>query len=159
MSDVLSSAMEKVSEAIRESEAKGYRTGFIAGWLNAIQHIESSIHRLEASDIDEVIAAHITRIDNYNKSHAPQPSVGRPPREGSDQDSVLRVIRNEPGLRGADIVSRLTGKVHERTVRTSLHRLKTRGLIEPRDSKWWPKSPEQGETEFQAIEGQSAATD
>jgi hypothetical protein len=60
------------------------------------------------------------------------------PREGSDQASVLADIHAHPGSRGVDIVNRLKD-VEERTIRTALHRLKTKGLIVNIDGVWFHK--------------------
>jgi hypothetical protein len=60
------------------------------------------------------------------------------PREGSDQARVLKDIREHPGSRGFEIVKRLEGQVHERTLRTSIHRLKLRGAISKQGDKWFP---------------------
>jgi hypothetical protein len=161
--------METLSAAVRESEARGYRLGFVAGWYNALERFGRTIKQLEAEDLNAVMVAHIERIERMNKGMASSQTVhssppsGRAPREGSDQDAVLQLIRQSPGLRGVEIAKRLSDKIQERTVRTALHRLKVRGLIEPREGVWWPKDHDspyvQKDIDFEGVEGQPAATD
>jgi hypothetical protein len=62
------------------------------------------------------------------------------PKEGSDQAQVLNDIREHPGSRGFEVVKRLEGRVHERTIRTSIHRLKMRGAISKQGDKWFPET-------------------
>lgn len=63
----------------------------------------------------------------------------RSPRKGSDQQRVLECIQNSPGLRGVEVVQRLSGEnpVHERTVRTAIARLKRDGKITQHESGGW----------------------
>lgn len=64
---------------------------------------------------------------------------------GSVIAEVKGYIEKFPGQRGADLVE-LVAKAHpdrgrrtiDRTVRTALHRLKTREKVEVRDGQWWP---------------------
>jgi hypothetical protein len=159
MSDdpIVAAAVEIYSRAVREGEARGEARAR----QYIVQKLKSFIADLEGTG-DEPKVSFPTRPQDPNSITAAAIALsrGRLPRGGSDQDSVLQTVRNDPGLRGVDIVSKLTGSVHERTVRTSLHRLKRRGLIEPRSGKWWPKDTEQqGEIDLERFEGQSVATD
>ena len=57
----------------------------------------------------------------------------------SAKDLVFAQIMREPGLRGNELVERLS-LLNERTVRTCLHRLKYAEQIHQRDGKWHPST-------------------
>ena len=157
MSDnpIQEAALAQFTAAMKESQSQGYISGYIAGRTQVISRLQELIDHLKAESLDSLVNHTTSRIvEHMNKAES-----GRPPREGSDQNAVLQTIRNEPGLRGVDIASKLANSVHERTVRTSLHRLKTRGLIEPRDGKWWPLKVSKAREMLNKIEDQSAPTD
>jgi hypothetical protein len=145
--DPIATAEGHFKAAMKES----YNRGHAVGRVEVIEEFRKFLAGLEMRTARETLDIPFPN----------QPAIlkGRLPRSGSDQDHVLQIIRQHPGWRGVDIAARLDGKVHERTVRTSLHRLKTRGLVEPRDGVWWPVSPSRTEETLNKIEGQSAATD
>lgn len=63
----------------------------------------------------------------------------RKPRQGSDAWHVLKMIENQEGLTGVQIVEALKqsgNPIKERTVRTALHRLRGK-YIEQRDGETW----------------------
>jgi hypothetical protein len=161
---IVAAALEQFKAAMRESHSQGYMSGQIDARKHILDEFRKLIDRLAAETVDATLGETLVRvtahIDGKPIGDRGMGSLGRPPRSGSDQDHVLQVIRTEPGLRGVDVALRLAGSVQERTVRTSLHRLKKRTLIESHDGKWWPVArtfPQQKELE--EIEGQSAPTD
>jgi hypothetical protein len=62
------------------------------------------------------------------------------PRAGSVMDHVLRIIRENPGNRGFQILALAATEGHvinERTMRTALNRLRKNGLITQSGSAWF----------------------
>jgi hypothetical protein len=159
---IITAALEVYSKAVRDSEARGYTSGYVAARQHVIQKLKSFIADLEGETIDATVRAHLDRVTSALPSNNP---TGRLPRSGSDQDAVLQLIRQNPGLRGVEIASRLAPNIHERTVRTSLHRLKVRELIHRRkDLNWYAtikehEGPGEVRDDQLKFEGQSAATD
>lgn len=94
-------------------------------------------------------------LSSMGSAVAPSPSDGAGPRRGSDQELVLRTIQQRPGHRGVDIVQFLEGQVQERTIRTALHRLKRKGLIQKIGDRWFAPAGEEtpNEKEDQPMEG------
>jgi hypothetical protein len=150
---IVAAALEVYSKAVRDGEARGYVDGYADARKHIIARLKSLVVDLEGETVDAIVKAHVDRVTEFI------PSPRREPRTGSDQDAVLQIIRSHPGWRGVDIAARLHESVQERTVRTSLHRLKTRGLIETRDGTWWPVGNFQQEKEPQKIGDQPASTD
>ena len=144
--DPIAATMESVTEAIRKGEERAYERGYAVGRIEAIEEFKKFIFQREGATAKKTLEMPIPT------------NAKRPPRAGSDLDNVLQLIHSKPGLRGVDIAKQLSPNVNERTVRTALHRLKVRGLIEPREGFWWPKDISQKEIEFQEIEDQPALT-
>ena len=63
------------------------------------------------------------------------------PAAGSNLDRVLTVVRTNPGLKGVEMI-KVTHQagydIGSESIRTCLHRLAKRGLIENLDGKWFP---------------------
>lgn len=69
------------------------------------------------------------------------PRRGRRPRANSSLVAVLALITQRPGLRGADLATRLSEAeqpIPERTVRTAINRLKATGKITKIGEGWHP---------------------
>lgn len=65
-------------------------------------------------------------------------------RKGATVSAVRKVVTENPGLSGADVarsVAAIVPAASERTVRTSLRRLKQDGEIEQREGRWHPVAP------------------
>jgi hypothetical protein len=107
-----------LAELERSMYAMGYDQGFNAGW-------DAAVRRLSAVSMEK-------------------PTVSAPSLADLDvpaKEVVLQVIERSPGLRGVEIVdaaARSGSPVHERAVRTALHRLKSAGRIKNEDGKWFP---------------------
>lgn len=109
----------KLAEEFAASE---YRRG----WNDALSAINTSVRN-------------IGKKNNADDPGTIAPAMRRP-RRGSDADKVLIQITEKPGLTGVEIVSALEAAknpVHERTVRTNLHRLRDRFIMQ-KDERWYP---------------------
>lgn len=148
-------------KAAQELEASGFAKGYRQGIKDARREFNATLDRLlfdanvpangvdtkaPASESQEgffpnVVAAAFTDTVTIR----PTAKKKRKPRPNSDQSRVLECIQNSPGLRGVEVVQRLSGDnpVQERTVRTAIARLKRGGLI-TQDSTtggWFARSP------------------
>jgi hypothetical protein len=75
-------------------------------------------------------------------------AAARPPNGVSTIQVIRDIINAEPGLKGAEVFRKAlplipgaTMKTMDRTGRTALARLKSRGQIHQRDKKWYPGLP------------------
>jgi len=130
----------KLDAFIAEIEAAAYQRGVddtLAKVKTQIGKLQGEMERIFRDEFTKLAAADAPIAQDA--AHDPDFfDHNSEPREGSDQAKVLGVIRLQPGLRGTDIVKALGGNVHERTVRTSLHRLKRRGAIVKSGDTWLP---------------------
>jgi hypothetical protein len=116
---------------IEEAEKAAYTRGF----QDALAKVTAIAHQIEASPGAYLLeGAEGTPL----VLRTPKVENKQEPREGSDQARVLNDIRGHPGTRGFEIVKRLEGQVHERTIRTSIHRLKVRKAISKQGDTWFP---------------------
>ncbi len=116
-----------IDGAVADADREGYARGF----QDALNHITSAA----------AAAAAITpKVEDKpsppNAGQHTRVELSPEPRPGTDQARVLNDIRAHPGTRGIDVVNRLNGQVQERTIRTSLFRLKTRGAIVRNENGW-----------------------
>jgi hypothetical protein len=150
---------------MQESNARVFATGYVVARTDIITRFKAWIEELQSEMVTDLaqaqmqhVAAHVDR-DATLLANTPLPARSalgtlgpRPPRSGSDQDKVLTSVHQNPGMKSIDFVHFLSGHVHERTVRTSLHRLKTRGLIAKHGDGWYTIE------ELKRVEGQTEAT-
>ena len=108
----------------------GYAEGFKAGWDAHVEHLNRLI--LEARNE--------TPMPDQPISPPPisAPSPSSPP---SNNELVVQLITNKPGLRGVELVTEF-GKsmmpIPERTLRTCLYRMKKANRIKIVDGRWYP---------------------
>ncbi|MBB1089866.1 hypothetical protein HUU61_01050 [Rhodopseudomonas palustris] len=138
----------KLDEYIGELEAAAYERGKRDAWSEIASTVGSIRDLLDAmgprKERKSPAGSLIDLVEGFGGTSQ------REPRDGSDQAKVLALIREMQGLRGVDIVKSLEGQVEERTVRTALHRLKRRELIDQRNGLWFPV-----EKRLEKIEGQT----
>lgn len=141
--------LTEISVLIEEAEKAAYARGFQDALEKVSAERQDVIDKLAAitRQINEAIRPFHTEANSAEiLSRTPKVETKQEPREGSDQAKVLNDIRDHPGSRGFEIVKRLDGKVHERTIRTSIHRLKMRGAISKQEDNWFPTTlPEKDE--------------
>jgi hypothetical protein len=124
--NVVSMAVKnKLNEIAKAIEAEAYNKG----WNDCLNAVMSSVRqtgRRHAQPSEDGIV---------------KPAMRRP-RKDSDAAKVLTQITEVPGLVGVELVAALAkagSPVHERTVRTALHRLRGR-FIEQKGDRWYPIS-------------------
>lgn len=96
------------------------------GWNDAIVSIMASVKNVGKRNV----------VADENTA----PTAMRRPRRNSDAHKVLTQIQATPGLTGVELVTVLADAgtpVHERTVRTSLHRLRGK-FISQTEERWYP---------------------
>jgi hypothetical protein len=126
---------------IEEAEKAAYARGFQDALDKVAAEQQVVIDKLLAltrqinEDVRLIVEANSAE---HILSRTPKVEMKQEPRDGSDQARVLGDIRDHPGTRGFEIVKRLEGQVHERTIRTSIHRLRLRGAISKQGEKWFP---------------------
>lgn len=147
----------KLDEYIAELEAAAYARGVEDGRAQMrsvveemhamvrerVSDLKADVEKLQgrlSSELTEKVTEFVDA--EVRRRTAASTEAFREPREGSDEAKVLEVIRAEPGGRGVDVVNKLAPAVEERTVRTSLHRLKKKGAIFQEEGKWFAKSIE-----------------
>jgi hypothetical protein len=106
-----------------------------------VSELEDAAYKRGLDDALRAITEAVARLRDVNPI-SPQPHKTTPRlRAGSDMDRVLEAVKRKPGLRGIELVSVLEENgtpVEERTLRTALHRLKVRGFLENRETRWFP---------------------
>lgn len=133
--------LAEISVFIEEAEKAAYARGFQDALDKVAAEQQGVIDKLMAltRQINEAIRSHNeANSAELILSRTPKVETKQEPREGSDQARVLVDIKGHPGTRGFEIVKRLEGQVHERTIRTSIHRLKMRKAISKQGDKWFP---------------------
>jgi hypothetical protein len=127
--------LAEIAVFIEEAEKAAYARGFQDALAKVAVKITDIATRIEATP-----GAYLLQGTEETPLVLRTPKVEnkQEPREGSDQARVLSDIREHPGTRGFEIVKRLGGQVHERTIRTSIHRLKVRKAIAKQGDKWFP---------------------
>jgi len=135
---------EKLAQLAAELELAAYQRGYRDG----LRAASTSIQKLMSADAESELPA------ETSDSGREKPRIRLRMRKGSDQYRVLDFIEKNPGLRGVQIVERLSASksdeepIEERTVRTALHRLKQHGMIVQQENAWYPaNSQEEAETE------------
>ncbi len=129
-----------VREGVERGKAEGFKDGYQTGYSAAIQSI-----------LQSASAAAQTRIEPVPMSIAPSdPSelggaLARgllQMRENSAPRIVFDIITSDHPIAGVAILEAAKARgtpIHERTMRTALHRLKRKELIEQdRDGRWKP---------------------
>lgn len=130
-----------VASFISQIEAEAYRRGF----NDALRAVSGAVKRLRPSTSGHATEHEIEPIPPKVNSNPQLPLDRARPlrlRENSDQMRVFRTIRENPGLRGIEIVRAIETAghtIHERTVRTALSRLKRADMIEQQEDKWYEK--------------------
>ena len=121
--------------------------------LKEIQRLENEAYQRGWNDaVEKILAAASSggMPANEPPAAAAPPSVsksnGSPNPEMPVIELIYGIIKERPGLRGADVfreaVTRMPGsnfKTMDRSGRTALSRLKERGRIIQRSKKWYPK--------------------
>jgi hypothetical protein len=136
--------MDRKAEILRlldEMEREAYQLGK----NEVIKKLEDILNRTNKA-LDEKIANLSLGLATAVVSPvAKQPKPrGRPPRA---KGLVLKTVTETPGIRGAEIVKRLasTGNpISERTVRTSLRRLRKAREIRQENGGWYPAEGSEG---------------
>ena len=129
-------ARDAVIEAMREWEAASHRRGFGEGWAACNDHWLKLLN--EATQKTQAGALTITN----EAVHVAALGFGTEVRAGyvKASDAVMNIVRGRPGLRGIEIVkaaAEVGQAIHERTVRTALHRMKRGGLIKILEGRWF----------------------
>jgi hypothetical protein len=138
-----------ISRALKEAEEKGFQRGFEAGREEERRVMRRFIAANRGDLIEmesqlQVLREAVLKLaaDFRNKlAHGPHPPVVKKPR---DQDIVLDVIRRTSGLTGQQLVERCEQEktpVRERSLRTSLYRLKKAGDIYKQGEGWHARDP------------------
>jgi len=114
-------AAEMIAKLEKDAEERGYRRGFADG----IQRTKAAIAALNVEPENELYRA-LLRVATS---------------KSSSNNVVLGVITRAPGLTGRQLVDRCVAEgtpVEERTLRTALFRLKTKGEIKKVGEGWYP---------------------
>jgi hypothetical protein len=126
-----------LKDVVSEIEAEAYRRGFNDGLRAAVSAVKGLRPDAHKADAIESISATTNGAGAVQDTPFPnKPNL----RENSDQMRVLKAIRSNPGMRGVEILRALESAgtpVHERTLRTSLGRLKRNKFIEQREERWY----------------------
>jgi len=118
--------------------------------LKDIRRLEKEAYQRGWHDAVAKLVAVASQGMAVNKHPAAPSPVGKGNgalKRGASVIGVIHgIIKERPGLRGADVfreaVTRIPGsnfKTMDRSGRTALSRLKGRGLIKQRSKKWYPK--------------------
>jgi hypothetical protein len=119
--------IKMVQEAARK-EGRAERSADMSEVLRLLGEINSLVSKMVEADAIGSLEKKASRRKRTKQA---------PLRPGTDQAKVLDIVRANPGLKGSEIAQRLP-LAEERTIRTSLRRLKLkRGLIEQRDDGCW----------------------
>jgi hypothetical protein len=129
----MKAARDAVLDAMKEWEAASYRRGFDEGWKACndgwLKMLNEATQKREAAATE--VPAEVPNGEFGGESRVSQARAS---------DVVLNIIKERPGLRGIEIVKATGGAgpaIHERTVRTALHRMKRDKLIKVLDGRWY----------------------
>lgn len=142
-------ARDVVFDAMKEWEAASHRRGFDEGWKACNDHwlklLNEATQKTQAGALTTTTeAAQVAALDFENDVRGGHAKAS---------DAVMSIIRDRPGLRGIEIVKAAADvgqAIHERTVRTALHRMKRDGLIKNLEGRWFatgrdPDGPNSGD--------------
>jgi hypothetical protein len=118
---------EQILRLLDRLEKESYDRGF----LSALQAVQTAATHVSAARLPSHTAPEL-----FNLPEAKKPRT----RKGATVSAVLSVIKQEPGLRGTEVVARVQAQMPgamERTVRTSLRRLKLDKAIRNHEGKWY----------------------
>jgi hypothetical protein len=104
----------------------GYEDGYSAGWEAALSKLAEIKPAANFAPSGPTDLGHLL----YKQTD-----------ETSTQDTLLDIIKTNPGLKRQEIVEaarRPLPTLNERTVRTALQRMKNAGELQVVDSKWYP---------------------
>ncbi|MDD3371022.1 MAG: hypothetical protein PHE27_04250 [Alphaproteobacteria bacterium] len=101
---------------IKEVEAAAYKKGYQAALEKVLKALGQPLTISEIPSSEDL-------------------SGQNPFKQGTDSAAVYEFVRNNMGLKGAEIIKKsgIAGK----TVRTALHRLKVKGQVANTDGKWY----------------------
>lgn len=136
-----------VSDFVSQIEAEAYRRGFNDA-LRAVSGAVKGLRPLASGHATEHEIEPAPQKVNSNSQLPLERSKPLHLRENSDQMRVFRTIRENPGLRGIEVVRAIETAgytIHERTVRTALSRLKRADMIEQQEDKWYEKQTGQSQ--------------
>lgn len=130
-------ARDVVIEAMKDLEAKSYNRGFYEGWEACNERWRQMLNEATQQTQATALAASEGAASQANE----RAFLGEA-RQGQAKasDVVLGIIKERPGLRGIEIVNAAgeSGQaIHERTVRTALHRMKRDGRIKNLGGRWF----------------------
>lgn len=129
-------ARDAVFDAMKEWESKSYSRGFHEGWEACnerwLKMLNEATQQTQANALATTaeVATQASEREFGTETRATQARAS---------DVVLTIIKERPGLRGIEIVKAAaeTGPaIHERTVRTALHRMRDR-LIRNLEGRWY----------------------
>lgn len=122
-------AMDELIYAYRVADDAAWREGFHHGWTSYKAWFEEQIAKMRETANPQPTTPHQGNPINLDVEFK------RPPT--STRDAVLNFISANPGQKGVQIASALSDWAPERTVRTTLHRLKVAQKIQVVEGRWY----------------------
>jgi hypothetical protein len=130
--NVANKHLDDIARIIAQIERAAYQKG----WNDALAHVVNVARNPMPPDQQQSLPLHVANGKHDDGSSNGQPTM---------VETVNNIIVQQPGLRGADIVSALHKKMPDkqrksidRTARTAIMRLKKRHKIESISGKWYP---------------------
>lgn len=137
-----------ISRRLKDAEERGYARGLEAGKQIGREEERKSIRKTvtEARAELQDISQQLLEMQDQAKRFLEQLQISAREKEAKprDKDIVLSVIKRTGGLTGQQLVERCEKEgtpVRERSLRTSLHRLKKSGDIYKNGDGWFARDP------------------
>jgi hypothetical protein len=130
--------MNRPDDIIKKLLDQATGDAYQRGWDDAMKSFEQAAKKA-ISQIQHIIPISQGGSTSSENFVLVSPDENRPMgRPNSSEGTVFNTIVALPGNTGAFIAGQLPD-IHERTVRTSLRRLRIKGLIEKRNGGWFAK--------------------
>lgn len=135
--------LERFDQLLADATTQLRREAYAAGWRDALDAMRKSLGELaepRAIGIAESLPGEGGVLVSESALFDSESSQ-RMPRKGSIRDCVLQTVRDNPGVRGIEIIDAVKKAGHHTTegsVRITTFRLKEKGFIVARSRRWYP---------------------
>lgn len=122
--------LDQLAKSLQDIVKKTEETSYQKGWDDAMEAVQGFIKG--------AVRPHV-RLVQTSLFSSPQ-KKGSPFRRGTGMSNLYSYIKDHPGLTGVEIVRGMKAEgmeIAERTARTGMHRMKTRGYAANEGGKWF----------------------
>lgn len=138
--------LERFDQLLADATTQLRREAYAAGWRDALDAMRKSLGELAEPRTLGILAG-VEPLPGEGGVLVSESALldsdthQRMPRKGSIRDCVLQTVRDNPGVRGIEIIEAVKKAGHQTTegsVRITTFRLKEKGFIVARNRRWYP---------------------